>query len=140
MKRSLALLFIIFFLENHLLNGQLKVGGDPHQIHPYALLELESKEKALIQGLNRLSHLYPLLFVLELWVAPLRVSKHTISPPLGCVLFGGHSAGFLLGSAGEKDLQPALENQLLLGVGNSLVHKCEHGRIGQRLQNVLWGG
>jgi hypothetical protein len=47
-KRSLALLFIIFFLENHLLNGQLKVGGDPHQIHPYALLELESKEKALL--------------------------------------------------------------------------------------------
>ena len=48
MKRSLALLFIIFFLENHLLNVQLKVGGDPHQIHPYALLELESKEKALL--------------------------------------------------------------------------------------------
>jgi len=32
---------------------QLKIGGDPYRIHPYALLELESSERALL--LPRLS-------------------------------------------------------------------------------------
>ncbi|MGB1170867.1 MAG: hypothetical protein ACPG4E_02435 [Flavobacteriaceae bacterium] len=47
---TLCALCFCIGLQSH---GQLKIGGDPYQIHPYALLELESSERALV--LPRLS-------------------------------------------------------------------------------------
>lgn len=40
--------FILVLLIGRVSSGQLKIGGDPHQIHPYALLDLESTDKALL--------------------------------------------------------------------------------------------
>jgi hypothetical protein len=50
---------------------QLKIGGDPYRIHPYALLELESSERAL---------LLPRLSTIELdrsFTAPIPVAVET---------------------------------------------------------------